>query len=224
MNEIAGPAHLVESGIFIAWITLTATTIGAISTIRIARPRRLVLVGIPQVGIPLHEARPHDWPDVIPSEPGKDYEDLQVVKVQLRTGGRWDIASSAFDQDLPITIDVGVPILTMRIDRLLDTDTPYLKAEIAGTELKVGPSLLRPHETWTFVLLTNGRATLAIRINPLVDIKILKNTEQRRRQLKYLVVIIILSLIALRSGLFLAGLAGFISRILITYMGMTSRN
>jgi hypothetical protein len=197
---VAAP-HLVESAIFIAYITFAVTALGAIvATIaytRIAKPGRLVLIDMPQGGVPLNETPPQDWPDVIPVEPGRDHDDLRVVKVELKTTGRWDVASSAFDQGLPITIDVGAPILKMEINR--PPDTPYLKAEIADTKLKIGPALLRRRLTWTFILLTNGPAALAI-VNPLIDVNILRNSQQKRRRRKYLALTIVLYVIIVASS------------------------
>jgi hypothetical protein len=163
---------------------LAVTILLAIGTTAIGwwniRPKRLILVDVPQTGTPLCIEGPHSWPDAIRDPERGDLESLYIVKVDLRTKGRWDIASTSFDRGLPLILDVGVPILAMKI--LQAKGTPHLNVEVAGTELSIGPGLVRRRREWIFTLLTNEAATRFVCVNPLIDVDIRTAAEQRRRR------------------------------------------
>jgi hypothetical protein len=98
-----------------------------------------------------------------------------AVKVQLVSRGRKDIPSSSFDNGEPIILDVGAPIVTgLSVDSDTDTMPPHV---VKGTELHIGPGLIRKRQTLTFTLLTDGRPTLTCR-NSLIDVQVLKQTSE----------------------------------------------
>lgn len=174
------------AGLVISVFTAAGTTVAAY---RFARPKRLVLVDMPQPGIPLLKAPSSYWPDSFTVEPGKDLSNVSVVKLQFRSKGRWDIATNAFDQDMPITIDLGVPILSMK--RVQPMGVPFLRADFSETELRIGPGLVRQRRKWEFVLLTEAPTARFTFTNPLVDVDVLRNTQQRSRRWKSIVLLLV---------------------------------
>lgn len=163
---------------------LIVTILLAIGTTAVAwwaiRPKRLILIDMPETGSPFPEAELHSWSDSIANQPTGSPESPHIVKVDLRSKGRWDIASVAFDRDSPLTLDIGVRILAIRT--VQPTGVPHLRAEIDGTELRIGPGLMRRRRTWRYTLLTNGTAAHFTYLNPLIDVDIRTPAEQRRRR------------------------------------------
>lgn len=201
---------------------LVVTILLAIGTTAIAwwaiRPKRLILIDMPEAGSPSSEAEFYSWSDSIANQSTGSPESLHIVKVDLRTKGRWDIASVAFDRDLPLTLDIGVQILAMKA--VQPTGVPNLRAEIVGTELQIGPGLVRRRRTWRFTLLTNGVATHFTCLNPLIDVDIRTPVEQRRRRRISLAVVVPLYVLIVWAlyrlgilGRVAAGLAAFFASL-----------
>jgi hypothetical protein len=165
-------AFVEIAGLIISAVTLIVTTAAAY---RIAKPRRLVLVDMPQVKSLPGE---HSWPDIEAHE--LDGASLNVVEVRMRAKGRWDIPTSSFDRDMPIAIDLGAGIVSLK--RVQPPDVPQLKAEAAGTELRIGPGLVRRHHKWNFILLTRGPAACFTCVSPLIDVELLTSAQQRTRR------------------------------------------
>jgi hypothetical protein len=186
-------AHWYESSAFVGITGLVISVLAAVGTTvaayRFAKPRRLILVDIPRARFSALEPSPQDWPDIFAAKTEHEFENLRLIRVQLRSKGRWDIATSAFDRHRPIVIDIGISILDMK--SVQPADVPHLEAEIAGTELKIGPGLVRRRRRWNFTLLTDGPATCFKCVNPLTDVDILRNSQQRSRRRKSLIVTVL---------------------------------
>ena len=200
--------HWLESpitGLVVAVLLAIVTTAIAWWNIR---PKRLIVVDIPQRGTPFLKAESHSRPGSVVDQTGSGPESPHIVKVHLKTKGRWDVASTAFDRDLPLILDIGATILSMEV--VQPPWTPRLKAEVAGTELRIGPGLVPRRRMWVFTLLTNGIASCFTYVNPLIDIDIRTAVQQRRRRLIFLS--IPASFMQLSAGLFTALI--FLARLL----------
>lgn len=178
MGSTAG--HWLESPI----TGLVVTILLAIGTTTVAwwgvRPKRLIIIDIPRIGTPFHEVEAHSLPDPIADQSASDPELLYIVEVSLRTKGRWDVASDAFDHNFPLILDVGTKIQSVKTAQ--PARTPHLKVEATGNELRIGPGLVRRRRVWVFTLLTNGISTRFTYVNPLIDVDIRTRAEQRRRR------------------------------------------
>jgi hypothetical protein len=196
--------HLYDSPTVINLATLGISALSIVAIFvagwRFAKPTRLVLVDATRAGVPFAvSVRSATWPGILSFRPDADPANLHTVEVRLESKGRWDIATSAFDRDIPITIDVGAPIAGLM--RAQPSDVPDLKAEIAGTELRIGPGLIRRNRKWDFVLVTEGPATSLACVNPLIDADVLTTAQRRNARLKriaYLIVVAVSTALLLR--------------------------
>jgi hypothetical protein len=102
---------------------------------------------------------------------GRLLADPYVVQVHLVNEGRRDIPSAAFDQQRPLTLDVGAPILEI----LKATGSPECEVPVTiqGTSVQIGPALIVRRQRMAFSLLVDGSAPrLTCPLPPLIDIDV----------------------------------------------------
>lgn len=111
----------------------------------------------------------------------------QILLVCLDNPKRVDVASKAFDQDKPLILDVGVPILSLETKFAVQSesleslaDPPAVAVTVDGTALKVGPCLIRKRLRLRFVVSANGATPRLTCQSPLVNVPVRR---QRRTKL-----------------------------------------
>ncbi|WP_159053441.1 hypothetical protein [Streptomyces regalis] len=96
--------------------------------------------------------------------------------------GRRDVASSHFDGDLPILLDVGAPIVEILGITSQPTSLHVPAVVIDDTAVKIAPGLIARGQTISFSLLVDGPApTLSCRAS-LVDVTVQEKREPTRQQ------------------------------------------
>jgi hypothetical protein len=105
-------------------------------------------------------------------------DDPYVLEIDLAYRGFKDIPKSSFEGE-PLCIDVGARI----IDLLNKISHPEVRvpAEAVGTELRVGPVVLRKGQAMTFVVLTDGPGALRMTGNPLAGVKVRQEAQARHQ-------------------------------------------
>lgn len=108
---------------------------------------------------------------------GRSVRDPHLVTVTLWSSGRADVPSSSFDQQLPITVRLGVPILE-QIDATPEAPNPWLLQPdvLAGTSLTLPPMLLRRGSRYTTQALVEGRPTPYLE-QALIDIPVVEEKD-----------------------------------------------
>jgi hypothetical protein len=97
----------------------------------------------------------------------EELADPYVLKIDLAYRGRKDLGSDSFDKERPFCIDVGVPIIEL-LEIAFEPDVkPLPRVEAVGTELRLGPDLLRKNQGISFTVLTDGMSTKLIPNSPL---------------------------------------------------------
>jgi hypothetical protein len=98
--------------------------------------------------------------------------DPYVLEIVLAYRGRHDIKTEFFQKDAPFRIDVGAPIVDL-LDTASDTKgAPPPKVEAVGSELRVGPDLLRRGLTMKFAVLTDGPGAGLKCVSPLPEVDV----------------------------------------------------
>jgi hypothetical protein len=94
-----------------------------------------------------------------------------ILEVELAYRGRADVESSDFDKDRPLCLDMGVPIIDLVETVFHLAKAPLPRVEAVGTELRIGPDLLRKGQAMTFVVLADGPSARLACVNPVVNVK-----------------------------------------------------
>jgi hypothetical protein len=105
-----------------------------------------------------------------------------VLEIELAYRGRADVQSSDFDKGRPLCLNVGVPIIDLLETVLHPAQEPLPKVEAVGTELRIGPDLLRKGQAMTFVVLADGPSDDVRCVNPVVNVKERKVSYQARQE------------------------------------------
>lgn len=110
----------------------------------------------------------------------QELDDPYVLEIDLAYRGFKDIPKSSFEGE-PLCIDLGTRI----IDLLNKISHPEVRvpAEAVGTELRVGPILLRKRQAIKFVVLTDGPGALGVVKNPLAGVKDRRDAQARAQML-----------------------------------------
>jgi hypothetical protein len=91
---------------------------------------------------------------------GQLLTDPHVLEVVLTVQGRRDIPSDAFDNDTPIRVEAGVPIVEL-LRVVAEPSSPRAPGtRVDGTALEVGPGLIGRRQKLTFTLLVEGEPDL----------------------------------------------------------------
>ncbi len=86
---------------------------------------------------------------------GQRLDQPRVVSIRLVSRGRRDIGSDDFDQDRPLAIDLGVPIVK-RLTSEPAPEIPQSAIRVEGTRLLLGPCLIRRRRVMSFAFLVDG--------------------------------------------------------------------
>lgn len=86
---------------------------------------------------------------------GQRLDAPRVVSVRLVSQGRRDIASDDFDQERPLAIDLGVPIVK-RLATESAPEIPESAIRVEGSKLMFGPCLIRKRQVMSFAFLVDG--------------------------------------------------------------------
>lgn len=163
--------------------TLLAGGVGALITYLVSVPRRQLLYSL-QSSTSLLTASPDARKDIKVFHIDKELKDPHVIKVSLTSRSRSDIPSDAFDQDRPIILDVGVPIIA-RLPGDAAADS-YSAVDFQGTALRVGPDLITKRQRMNFNVLVDGNNVLLKCEAHLVNVKVREqppNSESNRLSL-----------------------------------------
>lgn len=109
---------------------------------------------------------------------GTHLTDPHLVHIVLTCHGRRDIPSSNFDQDQPVTVDLGVPILDVLDSHSHPVGAQEPRAAATGTTLHIGPGRIRAGARITYQALTNGACSPTWR-DPLIDVTVTQATNNR---------------------------------------------
>jgi hypothetical protein len=99
----------------------------------------------------------------------KELTDPHLLEVQLTSKRHRDIPTSAFDQDRPLCIDVGAPIVALLEARYDPDQLPLPEITTTGSSLRIEPSLIRRRQDMRFFVLTEGPGAHLDLTNPLID-------------------------------------------------------
>jgi hypothetical protein len=96
----------------------------------------------------------------------------EILKLEIRGRGRRDIPSDAFDDERPLSIDIGTQIV-----QVLDVESkpealPRPRVSVEGTSINIGPDLINRRHNLTIYILTDGGATRLTCASPLIDTQI----------------------------------------------------
>ncbi|MFF3326421.1 hypothetical protein [Streptomyces sp. NPDC002889] len=168
---VTAAAPFYESGTFWAAAAVFATLgvgVGAMwATLRANNPKRRLAywMGSTRLVASDHldslEIRRH----------GTFLSEPRVVRVQLVNTGRRDISSAAFDRDLPIVMDLGIPILELLGTESHPPISAAPEAAAQGTTLRIGPGRLGRKESVTYLVLVDGRPEYSCQ-HTLVDVDV----------------------------------------------------
>ncbi len=113
---------------------------------------------------------------------GKPLKDPHIIVARLAYHGWKDLPSTAFDQDGPLRLDVGIQItaLLQSSFTILRKPLPIVRANGAGIE--IGPSLIRKKQEMEFVILVDGPDVLLDCNGPLPDVKIRPQMQEKARR------------------------------------------
>ncbi|MFC0842153.1 hypothetical protein ACFH04_07935 [Streptomyces noboritoensis] len=109
---------------------------------------------------------------------GTHLTDPHLMRIVLTCHGRRDIPSSSFDQDQPVTVDLGVPILDVLDSHSHPVGAQEPRAAATGTTLRIGPGRIRAGAHITYHVLTNGPCSPTWR-DPLIDVTVTQATSNR---------------------------------------------
>jgi hypothetical protein len=151
-------SHWYSSGGFLALlgvvITLFVGVLGAWITYRVGAVRYRLFYSLPAVTSLLAAPSGPMRKDIKVTYLGTELNDPYIFKIRLISRSRADIPSSAFDQDRPIVLNLGLPIIS-----LLPTDEnkdPLPKIERDAGTLKIGPDLIGKRQEMIFAVLVDG--------------------------------------------------------------------
>ncbi|MFI0980748.1 hypothetical protein ACH4SP_27525 [Streptomyces sp. NPDC021093] len=167
------------------WIALTVLTslltgfLGGWATLRAANPRRQLAYWMPAATRLLHTSDVVG--DLVVTRGGQTLRHPHVLDVRLMNRGRRDVASSHFDNGMPIRLDVGAPIVeilgvTSEPDSL---HTPTSAVE--GTAVTITPSLIAKGQTICFSVLADGPTPRLTCQASLIDVTVQERRDPNRQ-------------------------------------------
>lgn len=169
MLAIASTQHWYQSATL--WGALGAVAVVVIGVLTIAvtyfigTARPILNYSLP-ISIPLLSLPPR--PDLEVIYKGQSLQHPHTVMVNLINSGRRDISSGSFDQQKPIVLDIGVPI----VDLL--GEERHRELVVDGTAVKIPPRLIRRREEISISLLCDGQRPSLTCQSHLIDVKVKK--------------------------------------------------
>jgi hypothetical protein len=127
-------------------------------------------------------------PDLQVAYHGKPMKDPHIIVARLAYRGRRDLPSTAFDQNGPLRLDVGIEVTALLHSAFVPSREPIPKVRVNGKGVEIGPSLIRKKQVIEFVILADGPDVVLDCYGPLADVKIRpqRQEEARRRKLSTL--------------------------------------
>jgi uncharacterized membrane protein len=152
------------AGLAVSLVGLVATTLVTVYS----RPRGRLVYGLLSAE-PLLQASQISELQI--SYKGQILDDPQLLIVRLANEGGRDIPRSSFDDGKPLILDLNTNIVTV-LRNASSRDPGSLKLEVEGSQLKVGPDLIRRGEGIDLVILANGRGAYLTVESPLIDVRV----------------------------------------------------
>jgi hypothetical protein len=183
-NMLAAVHWYASTTLWTAVVDLVAafSTIGAsIVAYRVAMPRRSIVYGM-LVSAPLLSAPSGVKPGLRLLHGDEELADPHLLEIELACRGRKDIPSSSFDQGTPFCIDVGIRIVALLQTTFVPAKAPVPKVAAVGSELRVGPSLIRKDQVVRFTVLADGPGARLTDQNPLIDVTVRQKAQEQARQ------------------------------------------
>lgn len=119
---------------------------------------------------------------------GAVLSDPHIAHIVLINDGRLDISSDLFDENRPISLNVGAPILELLDVHSRPTTTYPPAVTVSGAELLVGPSLFVRGQRLTLSVLLDTPVSEVTCLAPIVDLHRIRdnvpNQGDRYRQLR----------------------------------------
>jgi hypothetical protein len=147
--------------------TIAGVLVGIIAiyvAIVLANPVRRLECGMSAA--PLLQGSAQDMPGLLRiTWNGIDLEDPQILEVNLVNRGRRDIASEDFDQPLEFRVGVGVRVLAILRTASGPKSTAFRAVAFEDDLLKVGPGLIRQHQSIKFTLLASGQDPMPLSVS-----------------------------------------------------------
>ena len=163
------------SGTFWSGAGVVVGVLGAIAAVWVAFavgfPRRRLFYRM-QAAAPLMAAPEGARGDLELRHRGKVLDDPRALTIELISRGRKDISNDAYNDDRPIRLDVGAPIVDLLQVASKPEGLPKPKVAIDGTAVNIGPSLISKHHVITITVLTDGGKPALSCESPLIDIDV----------------------------------------------------
>jgi hypothetical protein len=154
---------------------ITAMVIAFMALLAFWRPApftRLRMVYKLEASAPLiHEAAPLSSKLTVNYE-RKPIARPHIVHISVTNIGKRDVPSTAFDQQLPLRIDLDAEIVAILDATPRPSTVSKPEASARGTELSIGPSLIPNHVTLDFLLLVDGSCNALTHKSSLNDVEL----------------------------------------------------
>lgn len=155
-------------------VAILSTVILVWITVWVANPKHLLLFGMKTIPPKKLQGATRSRMDSL-SHP-------RVLEVQIISRGRRDIPSSAFDQGIPVRLDIGAQIVECLGSESDDIARAYYpKFDPDGTWIDIGPCLIGRHQIFSLYMLVDGsHPRLTCTRQSLIDINVRERASERR--------------------------------------------
>ena len=146
--------------ITVALVALLAAVFGTIYARRALYParRKLTLSALPPA--PLLATNAASGAGIEVTHRGALLNSPHIVTISVENTGRHAIGSDQFDQERPISIDLGAPIKTILNTSTAPDNRMGFKQAVDGSVIHLGPDLLNPGKSIVLQTLTEGAPAL----------------------------------------------------------------
>lgn len=168
----------VESALTLL-VGLVTGALGSWATLRAANPKRRLAYWMATVSPILNAS--HAAGELLVMRGGQALRDPHVLDIRLTNSGRRDIASSHFDSQLPIQLDVGAPIVEILGITLEPASLHMPTVVMDGAALKIAPGLIARGQTLSFSLLVDGPTPCLSCRASLIDVTIHERRDANRQ-------------------------------------------
>jgi hypothetical protein len=103
---------------------------------------------------------------------GQALTDPHVIAIQVASRSRRDIRAADFDDQEPLKLDMGTPVLKMLRCYTGGPDMPRIQVDVQDSKLAIGPGLLKYRQAIIVSLLTDGPVTLSCPNPALADVSV----------------------------------------------------
>lgn len=145
---------------------------------------------------------------------GTELQDPYILIVRLISRSRGDIPSTVFDQNRPIILDVGAPIVALLPSD--DIKDPLPKFEYEGSMLKIGPDLIGKRQEMVFTILADGESAQLTSEAHLINGRVLEQPSSKQLRTKARWVSIVFGIIAVAFYFAALNTNGAVSYVLIS--------